>query len=75
MDSEFLMECSAMGLKRIRRALRLSRVFGFRGICFLVPRQFSCLDIGYGQGEGQFDIRGLEVGIYRGFGILYISNS
>ncbi|RYD32079.1 MAG: hypothetical protein EOP85_22110 [Verrucomicrobiaceae bacterium] len=64
MDAIFLIECSPEGWKRIHRAWNLSRALGFRGINFLVPRQISHQELGYGQGEGQVDVGGIEVGIY-----------
>ena len=58
------MECSPTGWRRIHRALGLSRIFGFKGIDFLVPRQINFQDIGHGQGEGQIDVGGIEIGLY-----------
>jgi len=66
MDLEFSTECSSTGLKRLHRAVRLSRNFGYNGIGFLVPRQLCYTELGYGQGEGQVNIRGIEIGIYMG---------
>lgn len=58
------MECSSEGMRRLKRAVELSWVFGFHGICFLVPRHINYQDYNYGQGEGQFDIGEIEIGIY-----------
>ena len=64
MDKSFTMACSPEGMRRIRRALYLSQALGFTGICFLVPRHIHYQDYNYGQGEGQFDIGEIEIGIY-----------
>ena len=64
MDKSFTMACSPEGMRRLDRAVKLSWVFGFIGISFLVPRHIKYQDFNYGQGEGQFDIGEIEIGIY-----------
>jgi len=44
---------------------RLARERGSRGLDFLFPPDLSHIHLNYGQGEGQVEIWGLEIGIYQ----------
>jgi hypothetical protein len=64
MEAEFELHGSSAAWRRLHRAWSISRIIGFEGLSYLIPKQISFREIGYGQGEGQIKTDGIEIGIY-----------
>ena len=50
----------------------VARKEGSKGIDFIFPSAHSHIPLNYGQGEGQVEIQGLEIGIYQRSGDLWV---
>ena len=70
-DVVFLIGAPRSAWDELDKQWMAARAEGSEGLNFLFPAELSQIHLNYGQGEGQVEIQGLEIGIYQRTGDLW----